>query len=371
LLDQILLKALEKGAHDIHLKVGTKPVVRGERGLETLEEFPVLDENLFNLFIETVFKGQPKKRKEFEELGQADLSYSIPKVSRFRVNVYRQRSTYAMAVRVIPYEIPNIKELNLPPIMLQTALRHSAGLILVTGPTGSGKSTTLASIINEINKRFRRVIITIEDPIEYLFKDIQSFISQREVGWDTPSFYLGLKAALREDPDVILVGEIRDRETAETVIHAAETGHLVFSTLHTIDTVETINRYIGMFPMEHRDQIRQMLASTLLAVYSQRLIPRKDGKGKIPAVEIMIMTQTIREAILENRLQDIPELIEKGKSVYGSQTFDQHLEELYRKGLIDYETALLYARKPADLELKLKGISREYSGGPDEGIVLR
>jgi len=357
LLDQILRRALEKKASDIHLKVGVKPVIRSGQGIEVMEEFPPLDSDIFNMFIDEVLGKYPKKREELENQGQVDVSYSIPRVSRFRVNLYRQRGTYGMALRVIPYDIPDFKRLYLPPVMLQTALKHSAGLILVTGPTGSGKSTTIASIINEINKRLRKVIITIEDPIEYLFKDIISFIVQREVGWDTESFLLGLRAALREDPDIIFVGEIRDTETAKTALHAAETGHLVFSTLHTLDAVETVNRFVGMFPLEHRDQIRQMLASTLIAVYSQRLILKKDKSGKIPVIEIMIMTQTIREAILENRLQDIPELIEKGKSIYGSQTFDQHLEELYRKGFIDMETALLYARRPADLELRLKGIT--------------
>ncbi|GAB6064994.1 type IV pilus twitching motility protein PilT [Aquifex pyrophilus] len=368
MLDQILKTALEKRASDIHLKVGSKPVIRTPNGLETLEEFPPISIELFEIFINDILKNQPKKRRELEEEGQVDLSYSIPKVSRFRVNLYKQRGTFGMALRVIPFEIPEFKKLNLPPVMLQTALKHSAGLILVTGPTGSGKSTTLAAIINEINKRFRKVIITIEDPIEFLFKDIMSFIIQREVGWDTESFFLGLRAALREDPDVIMVGEIRDPETAKTALHAAETGHLVFSTLHTLDAVETINRFVGMFPLEHREQIRQMLASTLIAVYSQRLIPKKGG-GKIPAVEIMIMTQSIKEAILENRLHEIPELIEKGKSVYGSQTFDQHLEELYKKGLIDLDTALLYARRPADLELRLKGISSESVSGEDDIFI--
>ena len=368
MLEQILKKALEKEASDIHLKTGSKPVIRGKKGLEILEEFPVIDTNLMELFLEIVFKATPKKRQELEEKGHADLSLSIPKLSRFRVNAYKQRGTYALALRTIPFEIPHFKDLNLPPVMLQTALKYSAGLILVTGPTGSGKSTTLASIINEINKRFRKVIITIEDPIEYLFKDIMCFIAQREVGWDVVNFTEGLRAALREDPDVIMVGEIRDVETAKIALQAAETGHLVFSTLHTLDAVETINRYVGMFPLEYRDQIRQMLASTLIAVYSQRLLPKKGGVGKVPLVEIMIMTQSIREAILENRLQDIPELIEKGRSVYGSQTFDQHLEELYKKGLIDFETAMLYAKRPADLELRLKGITP--GGGAGEGIIV-
>jgi twitching motility protein PilT len=233
--------------------------------------------------------------------------------------------------------------------------------VLVTGPTGSGKSTTLASLIEEINKSFRKVIVTIEDPIEYLLRDKNCFIVQREVGLDTQSFARGLRAALREDPDVIMVGEIRDTETAEIALQAAETGHLVLSTLHTIDAKETVNRLIGMFKLEVREQIRQMIASTLIAVFSQRLLPRADKKGAIPAVEIMLNTGAVKEALLDpDRIDEIPELIAKGKAAYGTQTFDQHLEELYRKGLIDYHTALLYASKPADLELKLKGIS---SGG--------
>jgi len=361
LLQLILKKAIEAEASDIHLKVGSRPVYRIHKKLVVDEEFPVIDNDHFQLFFDEVVGRSQKKRREFEEWGEIDLSYSLPKVSRFRVNVYRQRGTPGMAFRVIPFEIPPFNTLNLPQVMLKTVLSSSKGLILVTGPTGSGKSTTLASLIEEINKSFRKVIVTIEDPIEYLLRDKLCFIVQREVGLDTQSFARGLRAALREDPDVIMVGEIRDTETAEIALQAAETGHLVLSTLHTLDAKETVNRLIGMFKLEVREQIRQMIASTLIAVFSQRLLPRADKKGAIPAVEIMLNTGAVKEALLDpDRIDEIPELIAKGKAAYGTQTFDQHLEELYRKGLIDYHTALLYASKPADLELKLKGIS---SGG--------
>ena len=359
----ILKKAIELGASDIHLKVGSKPIVRIDKELEELEEYPPIDQNLFELFLEEVLSKNKRREREFEEYGEADLSYAMPKVARFRVNVYKQRGTPGMALRVIPFDIPSFESLRLPKVMLETAMKYTKGLILVTGPTGSGKSTTLASIIEEMNTRFSRVIVTIEDPIEYLFRDRNSFIIQREVGSDTYSFPRGLRAALREDPDVIMVGEMRDAETAEIALQAAETGHLVFSTLHTIDAKETLNRIISMFSLEVRDQIRQMLAGALIAIYSQRLVPRSDGKGVVPAVEILINTGAITEALLDpERLDEIPDLLEKGKSAYGTQTFDQHLEELYRQGLINMKSALLHASKPADLELKLKGIS---SGGSD------
>jgi len=361
LLQLILKKAIDLEASDIHLKVGSKPVYRIHKRLTVDDDFPIIDEEHFKLFLQEVVGRSEKKLKEFEELGEIDLSYSLPKVSRFRVNVYRQRGTSGMAFRVVPFQIPPFNTLNLPEIMLKTVLGSSKGLVLVTGPTGSGKSTTLASIIQEMNKSLRRVVVTIEDPIEYILRDDKCYIVQREVGIDTKSFARGLRAALREDPDVIMVGEIRDTETAEIALQAAETGHLVMSTLHTLDAKETVNRIIGMFKLEVREQIRQMLAGTLVAVFSQRLLPRADKKGSIPAVEIMINTGAIKEALLDpDRIDEIPDLIAKGKAAYGTQTFDQHLEELYRNGLIDFHTALLYASKPADLELKLRGIS---SGG--------
>ena len=358
MLQLILKKAISLEASDIHLKVGSKPVYRIHKKLQVDEDFPAIDSEHFQLFIKEVVGRSQAKLKELEEMGEVDLSYSLPKVARFRVNAYKQRGTYGMAFRAVPFKIPDFHTLSLPEIMLKTVLGSSKGLVLVTGPTGSGKSTTLASIIQEMNKNLKRVIVTIEDPIEYILRDNQCYIVQREVGLDTSSFARGLRAALREDPDVIMVGEIRDTETAEIALQSAETGHLVLSTLHTLDAKETVNRIIGMFKLEVREQIRQMLAGTLVAVFSQRLLPRADKKGAVPAVEIMINTGAIKEALLDaERIDEIPELIAKGKAAYGTQTFDQHLEELYKNGMIDYQTALLYASKPADLELKLRGIT--------------
>ncbi len=363
MLQLILKKAVELGASDIHIKTGSLPVLRVKKRLVQLEELPRVDEKLMELILKEVLEKNRKKFAEFEEYGEADTSYSLPGVARFRVNVYRQRTTVGLAFRTIPFNIPSFESLNLPEVMRKVVLENTKGLILVTGPTGSGKSTTLASLIEAINNTRDNVIVTIEDPIEYLFRDNRSFIVQREVGIDTSSFARGLRAALREDPDVIMVGEIRDAETAMIALQAAETGHLVFSTLHTLDAKETINRLIGMFNLEVREQIRVQLAETLIAVFSQRLLPRADAKGVVPAVEVFINTPSIKECIVDpTRFDEIPQLLEKGKSVYGSQTFDQHLEELYRKGLIDYNTALLYASRPAELELRLKGISSGTKG---------
>ncbi len=361
MLQLILKKAIELGASDIHLKTGSVPVVRVKKRLHKLEDFPVIDEKVMEMIVREVLEKNRRKMAEFEELGETDTSYALPGVARFRVNVYRQRTTTGLAFRVIPFNIPPFESLNLPEVMKKVVLENTKGLILVTGPTGSGKSTTLASLINIINATRDDVIITIEDPIEYLFKDNRSFIVQREVGIDTSSFARGLRAALREDPDVIMVGEIRDPETAQIALQAAETGHLVMSTLHTLDAKETINRFIGMFNLEVREQIRIQLAETLIAIFSQRLLPRADGKGVVPAVEVLLNTASIKEAIVDTtKFDEIPQLIEKGRSVYGTQLFDQHLEDLYRKGLIDYKTAIMYASRPTDLELKLGGIA---SGG--------
>ncbi len=361
MLQLILKKAIELGASDIHIKTGSVPIVRVKKKLQRLEDFPVLDEKVMELIVREVLEKNRKKMAEFEEYGETDTSYSLPGVSRFRVNVYKQRTAVGLAFRTVPYKVPSFESLNLPEVMKRVVLEHTKGLILVTGPTGSGKSTTLASLIEIINSTRDDVIVTIEDPIEYLFKDNRAYIVQREVGIDTSSFARGLRAALREDPDVIMVGEIRDPETAQIALQAAETGHLVMSTLHTLDAKETINRVIGMFSLEVREQIRIQLAETLVAIFSQRLLPRADGKGIVPAVEVLLNTASIREAIVDTtKFDDIPLLIEKGRSVYGTQLFDQHLEELYRKGLIDYNTTLRYASRPTDLELRLKGIA---SGG--------
>ena len=358
LLTKIVKTALEQKASDIHLKVGAKPRIRTRKELLTLDSFPVLSRNDVDEFVNYILKGKEEKKQKLLKEGQVDTSASFPGIARFRANIYFQRSTLGIALRYIPFEIPKFETLNLPPVVRKIALAHTSGLILVTGPTGSGKSTTLASLINEINELYSRVIVTIEDPIEYLFRDKKSFIIQREVGEDTVDFTAGLRSALREDPDVIMIGEIRDAETAKIALQAAETGHLVFSTLHTINAKETINRFIGMFPLENREQIRLMLANSLIGIVSQRLLPRKDRKGVIPAVEVLVNNPLIKEAILDpEKFQHINEYLEKGHEIYGTQTFDQHLLELYRKGLIDARTVLEYAENPTDIELKMRGLT--------------
>ena len=357
LLTSIVKTALDQRASDIHLKVGAKPRARIKKELKTLESFPVLSRNDVEEFVNYILKNKEEKKQKLLKEGQVDTSASFPGLARFRANIYYQRSTPGIALRYIPFEIPPFEKLNLPDVVRKMALSHTSGLILVTGPTGSGKSTTLASLINEINNLYSRVIVTIEDPIEYLFKDRQSFIIQREVGEDTSDFAAALRAALREDPDVIMVGEIRDAETAKIALQAAETGHLVFSTLHTINAKETINRLIGMFPLENREQIRLMLANSLIGIIAQRLVPKRDRSGVIPVVEILVNNPLIKEALVDpEKFDHINEYLEKGRQVYGTQTFDQHLLELYRKGIIDAKTVLEYAENPTDIELKMRGL---------------
>ncbi|EDP73063.1 PilT/PilU family type 4a pilus ATPase, partial [Hydrogenivirga sp. 128-5-R1-1] len=357
-LDKILKSAVEKKASDIHIKVGLPPFFRINRKLYPQEEFGRIINEQIIAYIKKVVTSDVKRSELFNK-GEIDMSYSIPGVSRFRVNIYKQRGTFAFAFRILKTKIPKIEELLLP-VKLKDIALENRGLVLVTGPTGSGKSTTLASMIDFRNENSNDVIITIEDPIEYVFRDKKCYIVQREIGLDTQSFATALRAALREDPDVILVGEMRDLETIETAIRAAETGHLVYSTLHTQNAKETINRIIDMFPLEGQNQIRILLASTLKAVISQRLIPRKDGSGVVPAVELLINTGAVYDAILDpDKFEMIEDLMEKGKQQYGMQTFNQSLLELYNKDLITKEDALAASDNPADLELKMKGISTE------------
>ncbi|RMA97284.1 type IV pilus twitching motility protein PilT [Hydrogenothermus marinus] len=365
-LDEILKEAVNLKASDIHLKVGLPPYFRINKKLMPQEKFGRLTSDDIKSFILKTVPSETKKN-ELLKKGEIDISYSIPGVSRFRVNIYKQRGTFAFAFRILKTNIPKIEELRLPTKLKDIALENR-GLVLVTGPTGSGKSTTLASMIDYRNETREDVIITIEDPIEYVFKDKKCYIVQREIGLDTQSFSSALRAALREDPDVILVGEMRDLETIETAIRASETGHLVYSTLHTQNAKETINRIIDMFPIEAQQQIRILLASTLRAVISQRLIPRKDGNGVVPAVELLINEGGVYDAILDpDKFEMIDELMEKGKSQYGMQTFNQSLLELYNKGLISKEDALAASDSPSDLELKMKGISTETDFSQDIG----
>ena len=354
-LDEILTMAVKKGASDIHIKINTPPLVRINKRLIPLIDMKI-NANDIDIFLDYVIQTE-RHRNHLEEFGEIDLSYSISGISRFRVNIYKQRGTYAFAFRTLKMDIPDIDSLHLPKKLYEIAM-EKRGIVLVTGPTGTGKSTTLASMINYRNKMIDDVIITLEDPIEYVFRDNKSYIVQREIGIDTREFATALKAALREDPDVIMVGEMRDLETIETALRAAETGHLVFSTLHTTDAKETINRIIDVFPKDSQNHIRLLLASTLKAVISQRLIPRSDQPGLVPAVEILLNQGAVFDAIQDpEKFVQIDELMEKGHKQYGMQTFDQSIMDLYEKGYISKEDALLYATNPSDLSLKMKGIS--------------
>ena len=352
-LDNLLRKAFNVGASDVHLRVKAPPLFRIS-GKLVRTDLPPLEQSDILEYVKQILPLE--KKRQLPYIKDIDLAYSLPGVCRFRVNIFRQRGTFAIVMRSIPARVPEIEELNLPYVLKEIAL-YQRGLVLVTGTTGSGKSTTLAAMLEELNKRESRTVITIEDPIEYLHKDKKCFFYQREVGDDTESFFTALRSALREDPDVILVGEMRDVETVRTALDAAETGHMVYSTLHTLDAKETVNRIISFFPLHEQQAIRFQLASVLRATISQRLIPTADGKGRVPAVEVMIVTEAIKERIMNPELtEEIPEFIEKGKEVYGSQTFDQSLYDLWKKGLITKEDALKYASHPDDLRLKMEGI---------------
>jgi twitching motility protein PilT len=298
-----------------------------------------------------------RQRERFLREMEIDMGYGISGMGRFRVNIFQQRGTIAIALRVIPFGIKGFEELNLPVDVMERIAREVRGLVLLTGTTGSGKSTTLAALIDKINTDRRSHIITIEDPIEFLHRDQKGIVSQREIGTDTDNFAQALKMALRQDPDVILVGEMRDFETIETAILAAETGHLVLSTLHTLDAAETVNRIVAVYPPYQQKQIRLQLAGILKAVVSQRLLPRADGMGRVPAVEIMLSTSRIRECIVDkDKTQDIHDAIAEGHATYHMQTFDQSLMSLLKRELITYEEALRHSSNPDDFALRVKGI---------------
>jgi len=365
MIDEILKKANEAGASDIHMKVGTPPVIRVEGKLRPMpDEKRLAQEDTIAMAFSIMSARQKQKFKDHFEL---DLAYSVPGLGRFRVNAFQQRGTVGLVIRAIPVRIATISELQLPPVLEQVA-QEQRGLVLVTGTTGSGKSTTLAAIIDYINANRTEHIMTIEDPIEFLHRDKKSLVNQREVEVDTKTFAHALRSALRQDPDVILVGEMRDYETIETALTAAETGHMVMSTLHTMDATETVNRVISVFPPHQQKQIRIQLAAVIKAVVSMRLVRTKDGEGRVPAVEILRATAFIRDCI-ENKEKTklLPSAIASGKSQYGMQTFDQSLLELFRSDLITYEEALRQATNPDDFKLKVEGIhsTAELSHGGD------
>ncbi len=354
-LNEILKVAIKGGASDIHLKTGLPPLFRVDGALVplrdgeriTIEEMKAMAFSMMN----------PVQKARYEEDREADLAYGIPGLGRFRVNIFQQRGTIGIVLRVIPFGVKTTEELNLPEIVKKISREHR-GLILVTGTTGSGKSTTLASMIEQINSERTSHIMTIEDPIEFLIRDRRSIVNQREIGVDTHSFANALRGALRQDPDVILVGEMRDFETIETALTAAETGHLVMSTLHTLDATETINRIISVFPPYQQKQVRLQLSTVLKAVISQRLVPRADGKGRVPALEVLVSTGLIRELISDKeRTKEIPDAINKGYTTYGMQSFDQSLMQLVKEGLVTYEEALKNVSNPDDFALRYRGIA--------------
>ena len=354
-LIEILTIAVKARSSDIHIKTGLPPVVRIDGRLRPIPNAPRLSGETVGAMAESMMNARQKK--QFEENYEVDLAYGVPGLCRFRVSVFHQRGTVAMVFRAISFGIPSLETLNLPQVLKKISAEER-GLVLVTGTTGSGKSTTLAAMIDYINESRTCNIITVEDPVEFLHRDKKSIISQRELGFDTLSFSSALKGALRQDPDVILVGEMRDLETIETAMHAAETGHLVMSTLHTLDAAETINRIISVFPPYHQRQIRMQLSGVLKAVISQRLVPRADGKGRVPAVEVMIGTARIRECIDDKeKTKLIPEAIAQGHVNYGMQTFDQSLMQLLTGKMITYEEAMRQSSNPDDFALKISGIS--------------
>ena len=351
---QAISLMVQRNGSDLHLKVGRPPTIRVNGDLAGLEMQPLKPEDL-KLLAEQIMT--PRQVKEFAEKKEADFAIGVPGVGRFRTNIYQQRGTLAFAFRAIPYEVKTVRELHLPEVLEEISLKPR-GLVLVTGVTGSGKSTSLAAMINHVNQGRRVNIITIADPIEFLHRDLMANISQREVGSDTLSFGTALRHVLRQDPDVILIGEIRDAETLDVALKAADTGHLVFSTLHTTDATQTINRVISFYPPHQHQEIRSLLSTALAAVVCLRLVPRKDGKGRVAAAEVLINTAAVADNIRDiEKALNIPDLISEGTEAYGMQSFDQSLMKWYKEGVISYESALFYSTNPSEFALRASGIS--------------
>ncbi len=346
--NKILAVGVNNGASDIHLKAGS-PVLYRMNGTLVEAKSSILTPDVTRQLATFIIKSRGM-RDNLDDIQEYDSSYAVVGVGRFRVNVYKQRGSFALILRVIPFDIPSFEELNLPPILKKIA-EEERGLVLITGITGSGKSSTLAAMIDQINAKRKCHILTIEDPIEFIHKNKKSSVSQREIGPDTKNFSMALRAALRQDPDVILVGEMRDYETVDIAFKAAETGHLVLSTVHTTDAATTLARLISFFPALEQNLIRIRLSENLKATVSQRLLKRKDGKGRAVAAEVMIVTKTIEECIKDPaRTDNIKDFIEKSRLQYGMQSFDQHLLDLYKNGTITFEMAKSAATNPSDFE---------------------
>ena len=353
-LNQILVEALSQGASDVHIKEGIPPIFRLNGILKQITKFKPFDHNDLSKMAFGLMNDWQKER--FIKNREVDMGYEVYGLGRFRINLFQQRGKLRIAIRIVPFQIKSLEELHLPPTIANIALEQR-GLVLVTGTTGSGKSTTLASMIDIVNNQRNCHIITVEDPIEFVHEDKKSIVDQREIGSDTSTFSSALRVALRQDPDVILVGEMRDFETIETALTAAETGHLVMSTLHTLNATETITRIISVFPPYHQKQVRLQLSGVLKGVISQRLVPRADEKGRVPAVEILVSTARVRECIVEkDKTNEINDAITKGVTSYGMQSFDQSLMFLMQERLITYEEALKHCTNPDDFALRVRGI---------------
>ena len=354
-VNDLLKIAVESGASDLHLKVGSFPHLRYKGALTPVTSAKRLDHD--DLVAMTAAVMSTAMRQRFKEDQEVDFAYSVPGLGRFRCNIFQQHGAVGMVIRVIPTQIRTFEELGLPPVLKKIA-ELERGLVLVTGTTGSGKTTTLASMIDHVNRNRPVHVMTIEDPIEFLHSDNKAIVNQREVSTDTKSFAQALRSALRQDPDVILVGEMRDLDTIDTALLAAETGHLVFSTLQTLDATEAINRVIGVYPPHQQKQIRLRLASVLKAVVSQRLIPRRDGTGRAPAAEVVIGTPFVRDCIADKeKTHLIRSAIAQGTSQYGMQTFDQSIFSLFEHGLISYDEALRWASDVDEFKRKAEGIA--------------
>ncbi len=351
-LDVLLREVVTKCGSDIHFKAGNPPIIRVDGELRRVD-MPVLSSQDCDDILDEILNETQKRL--FTERKELDIPYLIPGLSRFRVNVSRERGHVRVVFRLIPMKIPTIRELQLPKVLEEICKKHY-GLVLVTGATGPGKSTTLAAMVDEINRKSASHIVTIEDPIEFIHDDQMGIVTQRQIGVDTDSFAGALRTVLRQDPDVILVGEMRDAETVESAIMAAETGHLVMSTMQTGEAVETVGRILDFFPREKQGLVRTQFANSLRAIISQRLIPRKEGVGRIAAIEVMIATKLIRELILEDKdIGKIVKLMEEGKEIHGSQTFDLALYDLWEEGIISQRTALEYSTNQQDLNLRFRG----------------
>ncbi len=355
-MENIIKAAVERGASDLHIKAGDVFRARIDGKLQPLTKQRLTPEQTKEIALKLIPSEEDRKR--IDKIRDYDCSWGAPGIGRFRVNILRQRSSFMVVMRVIPFEVPTIEKLRLPRVLEKVA-EAERGMILVTGVTGSGKSSTMAAIVNQINATMNKHIVTLENPIEFLHRDLNCSVTQREIAVDTDTFASGLRSALRQDPDVILIGELRDAETIDTAMKAAETGHLLISTLHTPDATATVARIVAMFPAEEQEIARIRLADSLQAVISQRLLPRADGKGRAAALEVMIVTSTIRDLIRDrNRVGEIRDYIAEGKDQYGMQTFDQHLMDLVESGEVTFEIARAAASNPSDFELQLKTLRR-------------